>query len=117
MKFDPQAIVCLSIAAFSAWNHAEAFAPSPRFLTKASSGVITTSGSSVVSSYSEQRRTRSSRLFMADEDEDDEDDDDDDEDDYDYDPLGEGVDSIAWLPSVIGSKGKDVTSAREVSQK
>lgn len=52
---------------------------------------------------------------------DDDDDDDDEEDDEDgneddEDPLGDGVDSVSWLPSVVGAKGKEVTSAREVSR-
>lgn len=49
------------------------------------------------------------------------DDDDDDEDDEEYEeqsgPLKDGVDSVSWLPSVIGAKGDKmpITSAKEVS--
>lgn len=54
----------------------------------------------------------STKLRMVEEDDDDDDDDEDEDSD---DPLGNGVDSVAWLPSVIGAKGKEVTSAsREV---
>jgi hypothetical protein len=53
------------------------------------------------------------------DDEDDEDDDDDDDDDT-YNemkgPLADGVDSVSWLPSVIGGKGDNmpVTTKKEV---
>lgn len=40
---------------------------------------------------------------------DDEDEDEDDEDDDD--PLGDGIDSVSWLPSVIGTKGRLSTSS------
>ena len=44
------------------------------------------------------------------------DDDSEDDDDDQEDPLGKGVDSVSWLPSVVGKKGGgQVTGAREVS--
>jgi hypothetical protein len=39
------------------------------------------------------------------DDEDDEEDDDEDEDEDDEDPLSKGIDSVSWLPSVVGAKG------------
>jgi len=52
------------------------------------------------------------------EEEDDEDDEDDDEDVGDRDdPLGKGIDSVSWLPTVIGAKDKVTsTPTREVSK-
>ena len=51
-----------------------------------------------------QRRISSSALKMALDDYDDEDEDDDEEDDLE-DPLSDGVDSVSWLPTVIGANG------------
>jgi hypothetical protein len=47
----------------------------------------------------------------------DEDDDEDDEEDEEGrgGPLGNGVDSVSWLPSVVGGKGEQVAGAKEVS--
>lgn len=61
------------------------------------------------------RETRDSRTcrwaFKDDEEEDDE------EEDEKRGPLSKGIDSVSWLPSVIGSKGDNlpITSAKEVS--
>ena len=56
--------------------------------------------------------------MVEDDEEEDEDDDDDDDDvvgDRD-DPLGIGIDSVSWLPTVIGGKDKATsTQTREVS--
>jgi hypothetical protein len=46
------------------------------------------------------------RALLDDEEEDeDEDDDHDEDDDDDDDPLSKGIDSVSWLPSVVGAKG------------
>jgi hypothetical protein len=46
----------------------------------------------------------------------DEDDDEDDEEDEEGGggPLGNGVDSVSWLPTVVGGKGEKVAGAKEV---
>ncbi len=106
MRFDKQVISVLTIGLSSInWN-AEAFAP------RLQSNAVIHSPKGVVSFHIE--RLTATRLFMVEDDVDDEDDDDDDNDDDD--PLGDGIDSVAWLPSVIGARGKTITSAREVSQ-
>jgi hypothetical protein len=53
---------------------------------------------------------------LASSDDDDDDEDDDDEYDVSAGPLKDGVDSVSWLPSVIGAKGDNmpITSAKEV---
>ena len=55
--------------------------------------------------------------MVEDEDEEDDDDDEDDDDVGDRDdPLGKGIDSVSWLPTVIGAKDMATsTSTREVS--
>ena len=57
-------------------------------------------------------------MVEDDEEEDEDDDDDDDDDDVGDrdDPLGNGIDSVSWLPTVIGGKDKATSTAtREVS--
>lgn len=49
------------------------------------------------------------RLFASDSD-DGFDDEDEDEDD----PLGKGIDSVSWLPSVIGARSVDISSVKKV---
>ena len=109
MKFDRNAPGFLIVkVCFIVWN-AAAFAPRP----PASSVVPSTTRGSLIPFCLERPRT--TRLFLVDDDDEAEDDDDDDDDDED--PLGDGVDSVSWLPSVIGAKGKEISSAREVSRK
>ena len=50
-----------------------------------------------------------------DEEEEDDDDDDDDDDEDDEDPLSKGIDSVSWLPTVVGAKASSdkVTGTRE----
>jgi hypothetical protein len=51
---------------------------------------------------------------MTNKDEEDEDEDDDDDDDDSNEPLGNGVDSVSWLPSVMGAKSIAVSGMRMV---
>ena len=39
----------------------------------------------------------------------------DDDDGDEEDPLGKGVDSVSWLPCVLGAKGDEISSVNEVS--
>ena len=58
------------------------------------------------------------KLFAANDDDDDEDydsDDDDDDDDEENGPLSNGIDSVSWLPSVVGKTGENIKGAKEVS--
>lgn len=105
MRFDPKAIVLLVVAAAAAsWRQVDAFAP-----PLASAGVTRCSQNAMVRKPFVSRRTQTTRRFMVDSD------DEVDSDDYGEDPLGEGVDSVAWLPTVAGAKNKDISTAREVS--
>lgn len=49
-------------------------------------------------------------------DDDDEDEDDDDDEEEEKGPLSKGIDSVSWLPSVVGGKGDNmqVSSVKEV---
>lgn len=40
---------------------------------------------------------------------------DEDDEDYNEEPLAEGVNSVAWLPSVKGAKNVEISGAEEVS--
>jgi hypothetical protein len=72
--------------------------------------------------HHDPRSQRIRRQLAASDGDEDEDDDDDDEEEEEEEneqqngPLKDGVDSVSWLPSVIGAKGDDValTSAKEV---
>lgn len=57
------------------------------------------------------------RQFLSAADEDEDDDDEEDDDDDQKGPLSNGVDSVSWLPSVVGAKGDNmpITTAKEVS--
>jgi hypothetical protein len=57
-------------------------------------------------------RSISSRQWASAEDEEDDEDDEDEK----QGPLSKGIDSVSWLPSVIGAKGDNmpITSAKEV---
>ncbi|KAG7341131.1 Lon family ATP-dependent protease [Nitzschia inconspicua] len=62
------------------------------------------------------RTSLSRRWLAADDDEDDDDDDyDEEEEEEKKGPLSKGIDSVSWLPSVIGAKGDNVpiTSAKK----
>ena len=56
------------------------------------------------------------RWAAADEDEEGYDTDDED-DDSENGPLSNGIDSVAWLPSVVGQTGESIKGAKEVSSK
>jgi hypothetical protein len=104
MKFNKQ--VVLSLAALcSVTLNADAFMPQA---TKAS-------GVSLFGARNKLQkapRAMVTRLYAADdEDEDDEDEDDDEQ----KGPLGKGVESVGWLPSVVGEKGGEISGAKEVS--
>jgi hypothetical protein len=100
MKFDKQ--VLLSLAALcSVTLNADAFVPRA---TKASG--VTLFGAR--NKLQKAPRAMVTRLYAAD----DEDEDDDDEQEG---PLGKGVDSVSWLPSVAGEKGGEISGAKEVS--
>ena len=105
-----------------------AFVSPPRSTTSAGTGAVLNSNSHYIAflvprgqrqrlkhpCYSSSEWTR--RLSASENEEDDEDDDDDMYDDE-RGPLANGVDSVSWLPSVIGQKGDNmpITSKKEVS--
>lgn len=101
MKFDRQTLCCFLAAAGSLVLTVDAFAPQ----------YVKTGAIQTFATYHPKlsiQRSSPTKLFMA---VDDDEDDDDDEIDG---PLGNGVDSVGWLPTVIGAEGEEVTSAREV---
>lgn len=83
--------------------------------------IATTSSRNIWVSITQQRQQRNSlkqRVGATANDDEDYDTDDEDEDyDDEYEPLGKGIDSVSWLPSVIGETGGPVAEAREVSPK
>ena len=97
MKFDKQALLSLAVLCSFAFD-AEAFAPR----AQKNSGLSLFNSDVAPQVVSHGMMTR---LYAVD---------DEDEDDGE-DPLGNGVDSVSWLPSVVGSKGSEVTSVSEVS--
>lgn len=74
-------------------------------------GIVTKStefGGSVLTAQSRMREVSTSttaRNMLAD----------DDEFDDEEGPLSDGVDSVSWLPTVIGGEDEDVKSIRDVS--
>ena len=90
--------------------YAEAFAPYQRKLkANTRSDVLATFPTRLSSIQNHLPRRISSRIFMAEED------DDDDEDEVNAeDPLGNGVDSVAWLPTVVGAESVELSNVKEV---
>lgn len=100
MKFDHQTFFCIMAAAGSMILNVDAFAPH----------YVKTGAIQTLATHPQTRslqRMVPTQLFMAV-------DDDDDEDDEIDGPLGNGVDSVGWLPTVIGAEGEETTSAKEV---
>lgn len=116
MRFDSLVIAGLGAVCWTS----DAFAPGPLRRNPSVSSfpaveIALTDTRGAVSSWKKYTGKKSSRLFMVDDEDEDEDDDDDDVGDSD-DPLGNGVDSVSWLPTVIGAKDKDISApTREVS--
>jgi Lon protease-like protein len=107
MKFAREILFAVLVGSLCA---IDAFAP-------ASFGVArrATSGPTLASSESSpalQRQSSTCRRLAIDDDEDDEDDDDLD----DLEPLAEGIDSVSWLPTVLGGKGDGETLTRKGSE-
>ena len=97
MKFDKQAL--LSLAALCSFTfNADAFIPQAR----------KNSGLALFNARMGPRVTQAmvTRLFSSD----------DDEDKHELeDPLGKGVDSVSWLPSVVGASGEAISGVKKVS--
>jgi hypothetical protein len=127
MRFDSLAIWGLGLVATAyTVRQVDSFMPIPltrtigsRYIHPAETGSC---GSKilVINPFKHGAGTPLSQLFMVDDDEEEDDDDDDDDDDDERDsndPLGNGIDSVSWLPTVVGAKGKEIsTPSREVSQ-
>lgn len=92
------------------WHVGDAFSlhsSRPSFL---SNHIMTTTKNLVAR---EPFRRMSLRRFLALDDDDDEDDEEEDEEEIDG-PLSKGIDSVSWLPSVVGARGSgDVSSTRK----
>lgn len=98
MRFGEQ--VALFLGALFVAHNADAFTATSRNRRIISQSGLTFVPESTVSTSClvPSMKGSSTRLFLAD------DDDDEDDDDDDLNPLGKGVDSVAWLPTVIGKK-------------
>jgi hypothetical protein len=98
MKFETQVLVLLGALCCS--QTATAFVSRSK----------TTSGLAPISAmfFPKSIRAMSTHLFTM---EDDEDEDEDNENN----PLGKGVNSVAWLPSVIDRSGEELAGVKEVS--
>jgi hypothetical protein len=108
MKFGKETLLALAVTCCLLTLQADAFIPASIRSTKlalVNSRMVTSTTSPNKLSLS---RTTVVRRLAAD-------DDDLDADDYEEGPLGKGVDSVSWLPSVVGKKGESVPSAKEVS--
>lgn len=117
MRFEKQAIISLgSAAALLVFGSCDAFVfsqpknkLSPTFLVPSSTLSYSVSGTGGSSSSS-------TRLFASLEDDDDDEDDHDDEEDDNTNPLGKGVNSVSWLPSVVGQSGQEISGLKEGSE-
>jgi hypothetical protein len=106
MKFGKETRLALAATCCLLTLQADAFVPASIRSTKlalVNSRMVTSTTSSKKLS-----RTTVVRRLAAD-------DDDWDADDYEEGPLGKGIDSVSWLPSVVGKKGESIPSAKEVS--
>ena len=116
MIFDQRAVAAISLMVLSMTWNAHGFTPLRSVALVAGPGKsISSTSSQGIVTWNDQQSKRT-RLFMGDDEDEDEDDEDND------DPLGEGIDSVSWLPTVIGAKGRLTTSSasslsvREVSR-
>jgi hypothetical protein len=101
MRFDKPVAIFLGLLCFA--QTVDAFVPRSR-----TSSQLTPVGAAAAP---KTIRFVSTRLYAVDDDDDDE----DDEDEDDENPLGKGIDSVSWLPSVAGqSAGEEVSSIKEV---
>jgi hypothetical protein len=108
MKFGKETLLVLAATCCLLTLQADAFVPASIRSTKlalVNSRMVTST-----TSPNKLSRTTVVRRVAADDD-----DDDLDADDYEEGPLGKGIDSVSWLPSVVGKKGESVPSAKEVS--
>jgi hypothetical protein len=100
MKFDKQVMSFLALLCSFTLN-ADAFTPQ----TRKSSGLAVFGARKGPST----RQAMVTRLYAAEDDE-------DDDDETSLGPLGKGIDSVSWLPSVVGEKGEPIAGAKEVSR-
>jgi hypothetical protein len=104
MRFDKQVVIFLGLLCFA--QTVDAFVPRSRTSTQLTPVGATAAPKTI--------GFVSTRLYAVDDDDEDAYDD-DDEDEDDENPLGKGIDSVSWLPSVAGqSAGEDVSSIKEV---
>ena len=126
MRFDSSVMMGLGgLTTASIWTMSDAFMVGPAIPLHSLTPVTVVARNNILSSSlvlcptGKTTGTKSTtRLSMVeDEDEEDDDDDEDDDDVGDRDdPLGKGIDSVSWLPTVIGAKDMATsTSTREVS--
>ena len=109
MRFGQQ--VATFLGALFVAQQTDAFLPASHSRVVSTNGLAFAPESSITSSssrFTPSLRTPSTRLFLADDDED------DDEDDDDLNPLGKGVDSVSWLPTVMGKiKSAELTNIQD----
>jgi hypothetical protein len=110
MKFGKETVLALAATCCLLTLQADAFVPASIRSTKLAFVNDSRMVISTTTFPNQLSRTTVVRRLTAD-------DDDLDADDYDYEegPLGKGIDSVSWLPSVVGKKGESVPSAKEVS--
>jgi hypothetical protein len=106
MKFGKETLLTLAATCCLLTLQTDAFVPASIRFTKLA--LVNSRLSTSTTSPNKLSRTTAVRRLAAD-------DDDLDSDDYDEGPLGKGIDSVSWLPSVAGKKGESVPSAKEVS--
>jgi Lon protease-like protein len=106
MKFPKEVLLCL-LAGLLSWN-TQAFShsstrmvQSPSFLGKTTR--TTSVRRTAITSVKNRRLVRANMAADDDEEE-------DEEDDYNNEPLAKGVDSVSWLPSVVGKPAVDTTT-------
>ena len=106
MKFGKETLLALAATCCLLTSQADAFVPASIRSTK----FALVNSRMVTSTTSPNKLSRTTVVRRLADDDDDLDAEDDEEG-----PLGKGIDSVSWLPSVVGKKGESVPSAKVVS--
>jgi len=103
MKFGKETLLALAATCCLLTSQADAFVPASIRSTK----FALVNSRMVTSTTSPNKLSRTTVVRRLADDDDDLDAEDDEEG-----PLGKGIDSVSWLPSVVGKKGESVPSAK-----
>ena len=107
MRFEKQAIISLgALCCFAHQFCCDAFVLQQNSRILSTTFLVPASSNSRI--VNNQKYNLSTRLFAVEEEEDDDDDD--------TNPLGKGLNSVSWLPSVVGQSGEEISGLKEGSE-